>query len=72
MKRVIIKPLYSDYEYVPISATELEHFSCPLESFKQIQVDENAPDYKDKLQMKDEIFAMGSYIESIIQATLMG
>lgn len=71
MKRYIIKPLYTDYEYVPISATELEHFVCPMEAFKTIQIDKDAPDYKDKLQMKDEVFAMGSYVESIIQATCM-
>lgn len=72
MKRFVIKPLYSEYEYIPISATELEHFACPMETFKTIQIDKDDPDYLSKLQMKDEVFAMGSYVESIIQATCMG
>ncbi len=72
MRKFVIKPLYDDYQYIPVSATELEHFACPIEAFKTIQLDKDAPDYKDKLQMKDEVFAMGSYVESIIQAALMG
>lgn len=72
MKKYVIKPLYPEYEYIPISATELEHFVCPMEAFKTIQVNKEDPDYMAKLQMKDEVFAMGSYVESIIQAALMG
>ena len=71
MKRYTIKPLQADYIYVPISATELEHFACPTPEYQTIKIDKDDEKYKDNLQMKDEIFAMWSYVESIIQATLM-
>lgn len=74
MKRYVIKPLTDDYIYVPISCTELESFACPIEDFKKIQINEDVKDreYYNKIQMKDEVCALGSMVESIIQATLLG
>ena len=73
MKRFTVLPLCSDYIYIPISSTELETFVKPIEDFKKIIIDDTVKDseYYSKIQMKDEIFSMGSYVESIIQATLM-
>ena len=73
MKRFVIIPLLSDYTYIPISSTELEAFAKPIEDFKKIIIDDTVKDreYYDKIQMKDEVFSMGSYVESIIQATLL-
>ena len=73
MKKFVIIPLLSDYKYIPISSTELEAFAKPIEDFKKIIIDDTVKDreYYDKIQMKDEVFSMGSYVESIIQATLL-